>query len=279
MIRELYQGFPADPLARRDPEFVRREMGWIGRLIDLWFAPEVSGMEHVPDGAALVVGMHNGGNASPDMFSTMVAFWRRFGPERLAYGLAHDQICRAPVVGRWIQKLGAVPAHQENAARLLDRGAAVLVYPGGDLDAFKPWRERHTVKFGERSGFIKTALRARVPIVPVVSVGAHETFAVLTDGRDLARKLGLKRWTRMEVLPIFLCLPWGIWVSGFEGHIPVPSKVRIRVLPPIELDGSPDDHNYVLLAKEMVRHKMQSAVDELVREGNFGPRARFSRGT
>ena len=183
-------------------------MGWIGQLLDLWFAPDVSGLEHVPGGPALVVGTHNGGNSAPDMFATMVAFWRHFGPDRPAYGLAHDQVCRAPVVGRWIQKLGAVPARQAHAAELLRRGAAVLVYPGGDLDAFKPWSERHTVKFGERAGFIKTALRARVPIVPVISVGAHETFAVLTDGRDLARRLGLKRWTRLEVLPIILCLPW-----------------------------------------------------------------------
>jgi 1-acyl-sn-glycerol-3-phosphate acyltransferase len=219
--------------------------------------------------------MHNGGNLAPDMFATMVAFWRRFGPDRLAYGLAHDQACRAPIVGPWIQKLGAVPARQEHAAELLARGAAVLVYPGGDLDAFKPWRERHQVKFGERSGFIKTALRAGVPIVPVVSVGAHETFAVVTDGRELARRVGLKRWTRMEVLPLILCLPWGVWIGAFEGHIPVPSKVRIRVLPSITLHGSPLDEDYVRRAREEVRSTMQSAVDAMVAEGRFGPMARL----
>jgi 1-acyl-sn-glycerol-3-phosphate acyltransferase len=275
-LADLYSDWPADPLARRDAGTIRADMDWIGRLLDLWFAPEISGLENLPDGAALVVGTHNGGTAAPDMFSTMVAFWRRFGPDRLSYGLAHDQVCRLPVVGRWIQKLGAVPARQVHAAELLRRGAAVLVYPGGDLDAFKPWSERHTVKFGERSGFIKTALRAGVPIVPVISVGAHETFAVLTDGRDLARRIGLKRWTRMEVLPIILCLPWGVWVGALEGHLPVPSKVRIRVLPPIALDGDPDDEVYVLAAREQVRATMQGALDQLVAEGHFGPLARIT---
>jgi 1-acyl-sn-glycerol-3-phosphate acyltransferase len=275
---ELYRDWPRDPLARRDAEVIRTEMGWIGQLIDTWFTPEIEGLEHVPDGASLVVGMHNGGNAAPDMFATMVAFWRRFGPERPSYGLAHDQICRAPVVGRWIQRLGAVPARQEHARELLSRGAAVLVYPGGDLDAFKPWRERHRVKFGERSGFIKTALHARVPIVPVVSVGAHETFGVVTDGRSLARAIGLKRWTRMEVLPVILCLPWGVWIGAFEGHIPLPSKIRIRVLPPMRFDFSPDDRERVVAAKEEVRAVMQSAVDDLVARGDFGPLARFNAG-
>jgi 1-acyl-sn-glycerol-3-phosphate acyltransferase len=276
--RELYTHWPADPLGRRDPDFIRREMGWIGELLDLWFAPETTGLEHVPDGPALVVGMHNGGNLAPDMFATMVAFWRRFGPDRAAYGLAHDVVFKMPLAGRWIQRLGAVPAHRENAAELLHRGATVLVYPGGDLDAFKPWRERHLVKFGERSGFIRTALEARVPIVPVVSVGAHETFAILSDGRGAAKLLGLKRWTRLEVLPIILCLPWGVWIGSVESHIPVPSKVRIRVLPPIHLDGAPDDEAYVRGAREEVRLTMQAAVDEMVREGNFGPLARFTGG-
>ena len=274
-LSDLYSGWSADPLGRRDADFIRSQMTWIGQLLDLWFAPEIVGLENVPDGPCLVVGMHNGGNAAPDMFATMVAFWRQFGPERPSYGLAHDQVCRVPVVGRWIQRLGAVPARQAHALELLRRGAAVLVYPGGDLDAFKPWRERHVVKFGERTGFIKTALNARVPIVPVVSVGAHETFGVITDGRRLASAIGLKRWTRMEVLPIILCLPWGIWIGAAEGHVPVPSKVRIRVLPQMRFDFSPDDADRVVAAKEAVRATMQSAVDEMVREGNFGPAARF----
>jgi 1-acyl-sn-glycerol-3-phosphate acyltransferase len=275
-LRELYRDWPADPLARRDPAFIENEMRWFGELIDLWFAPEIDGLEHVPDGASLIVGMHNGGNLAPDMFATMVGFWRHFGPERAAYGLAHDLLFRLPVLGRWLQRLGAVPAHRENAAALLAKGASLLVYPGGDLDAFKPYRERHVVKFGERTGFIKTALTARVPIVPVVSVGAHETFAILTDGRGVARALGLKRWARLEVLPVILSLPWGLSVGTLNGHIPVPSKVRIRLLPPMHFDGSPDDEDYVRAAKEEVRATMQNAVDQMVREGNFGPRARFN---
>lgn len=271
---------PDDPLARRDPEFIRGELATLGRATDTWFAPEVTGLEHVPDGRALVVGTHNGGNMAPDMFALMVAFWRRFGVEWPAYGLAHDQVFRIPVVARWLARIGAVPAHQRNARALLEREATVLVYPGGDIDAFKPFRERHRVTFGERSGFVRTAIATGAPIVPVVSVGAHETVRVLTDGRPLARALGLKRYARLEVLPVMVCLPWGIFVGPFEGHLPAPSKIRLRVLPPLHIDEPPsaaDDERVQARVGEQVRATMQAALDELVAEGGFGIRARFAR--
>jgi 1-acyl-sn-glycerol-3-phosphate acyltransferase len=271
---------PSDPLARRDPEFIRAELDVLGRVVDAWYAPEVSGLEHLPRGPSLVVGTHNGGNMAPDMFSLMVAFWRRFGPELPAYGLAHDMVFHWPIAGRWIARLGAVPAHPENALALLGRGATVLVYPGGDLDAFKPFSERHQVKFGQRRGFVRVALRARAPIVPVVSVGAHETIRVLTDGRGLARALGLKRLARIEVLPVTLCLPWGVWFSAWEAHLPAPSQLRIRLLPPLHLDAPPeaaDDDATVDRIREQVRATMQAGLDALVAEGGFGVRERLGR--
>jgi 1-acyl-sn-glycerol-3-phosphate acyltransferase len=240
----------------------------------------VIGLEHIPPGPSLVVGTHNGGNMAPDMFCTMVAFWRRFGVERPAYGLAHDQVFRMPGVGRWIARLGGVPAHQRHARMLLGRGATVLVYPGGDVDAFKPFRERHVVKFGGRSGFVRTALATGAPIVPVVSVGAHETVRVLTDGRELAQRLGLKRLTRIEVLPVMLCLPWGLLVGPIEGHLPAPSRIRIRILPPLPPTYPPeaaDDPEVCDRVREEVRAVMQAALDELAAEGGYGVRARFTR--
>ncbi len=264
---------PDDPLEWRDPAFIAGELPSLGALTDAWFAPVVEGLEHLPDGPALVVGSHNGGVMAPDMFVTMVAYWRRFGVERPAYGLAHDQVFRVPVAGRYLARLGAVPAHQRNARALLARGATVLVYPGGEIDAFRPHRERHLVKFGGRAGFVRTALAAGAPIVPVVSVGAHETVRVLTDGRALAQRLGLPRLARIEVVPIMLCLPWGISVGPWEAHLPAPSKVRVRVLPPLD-PGLPasaaDDEATVLALRERVRATMQSALDALVAEGGFG---------
>lgn len=268
-----------DPLDRRDPEFIRRERGWLGSLCQTWYQPDVQGLDNLPPGRALVVGTHNGGYMAPDMFSLMVASWHRFDPaERSAYGLAHDFVMRVPWAGRWLGKLGAVPASPRNAERLLERDVSVLVYPGGDRDAFKPYRDRHVVTFAGRKGFIRIALRTGAPIVPVVSVGAHEVFRVLTDGVELARRTGLRKYLRMDVLPIALAFPTGLTISAFAPYLPVPTKIRVRVLPPIELGHPPEaatdagvvDHLY-----DRIVQVMQSALDELVRGGDFGVAARF----
>lgn len=270
---------PSDPLACRDPEAIAAALEILGPLIDAWFAPEVEGLDGVPGGPALFVGTHNGGVMTPDMFALMVAGWRRFGCEVPSYGLAHDQVMKFPGVGRLIGLLGGVPARQGLAGKLLERGARVLVYPGGDVDTFKPWSERHLVKFAGRTGFIRLALRQRVPIVPVVSVGAHETFRVLTDGHALAERLHMKELFRVEVMPIFLCLPWGVAVGPFEGHMPMPSKMRIRVLPPIDL-GHPseaaDNDALVHDLADLVRCRMQNALDAMAATPGYGVRARLA---
>ncbi|HKA86399.1 MAG TPA: lysophospholipid acyltransferase family protein, partial [Haliangiales bacterium] len=263
----------ATPFDERDPEFIAREIGLIGPILDAWYAPEVTGLENLPAGRALTVGTHNGGYLAPDMFATMVAFWRQFGPDRPAYGLVHDLVFRVPLAGKWIARLGGVPANPHNAAALLERDVAVLVYPGGDRDAFKPYARRHVVDFAGRMGFIRTALRARAPIVPVVSVGAHEGMYIFTDGHDLAERLGLTARFRLDVLPIMLSLPFGLTV-GATPYLPVPTRVRVRALPAIDLGLPPeaaDDAEAVRAAHDRVRVVMQAGLDALVEEGGFGP--------
>lgn len=264
----------ADPGSRRDPAFIRAHLDKLGFFFDHYHRASVEGLEHVPEGRALVVGNHNGGTMSPDMFALMLAWWRRFGVEAPAFGLAHDLPFRLPIVGDLLPKIGAVHACPANAMALLRRDAKVLVYPGGDIDAYRPWSRRNFIEFGERVGFVKIALRTGAPIVPVVSAGAHDALRILTDGRALVRRLGLKRITRVEVFPIALCLPWGIaFGPGF--YLPIPVRIRIRMLPPIAWPSlGPDDADnpaVVRRCRDEVRERMQTALDALVREGGHGP--------
>ena len=270
----------ADPElgSRRDPEFIRANLDKLAFLVERYHETDVEGLEHVPEGAALAVGNHNGGLMSPDMFALMVAWWRHFGVDTPAYGLMHDLPFRIPVIGDALARCGAVNAHPANAAALLGRGVKVLVYPGGDIDAFRPASKRHEIVFGERRGFIRVALRARAPIVPIVSVGAHDAFHVLTDGREMVRRLGLKRFSRVEAFPIALCLPWGV-TFGPALYWPLPVRMRIRVLPPIAWPSLPkeaaDDDAIVGACREEVRSAMQTALTALAREGGHGRRTPF----
>ena len=282
LAQVVVEGQAPDPLDRRDPAFIRAERDWLGALCQTWYSPDVLGLENLPAGRALVVGTHNGGYLAPDMFSLMVASWHAFDPaERAAYGLAHDFVFRIPWAGRWIAKLGGVPASPANAETLLERDVAVLVYPGGDRDAYKPYRHRHRVHFAGRKGFIRMALRTRAPIVPVVSVGAHEVFRVLTDGVELARATGLKKYFRMDVLPVALAAPTGIAVGAVAPMVPIPTKIKIRVLPPIDLGRPPSAASDDVAVGELYDHVtavMQAALDELVEAGGFGVKARFRAG-
>ena len=267
-----------DVLDRRNPDAVAVARDLLGPFLQAWFAPEVTGLEHLPPGGTLVVANHNGGIIAPDMFALMHAVWSTCGPDLPTYGLAHDTIMKAPILGPVVGAIGAVPAHPANADALLRRGAKVLVFPGGDVDAWKPFSARREVRFGGRTGFIRTALRTGVPIVPVVAVGAHETFVVLSDGRELVKRFGLKRLLRLEVLPISLTFPWGL-TPGPLPFVPMPAKIRIQVLEPFRLPYGPDaadNRELVTRLAEDLRREMQHTLVKMTDDGGSGVRARLA---
>ena len=124
-------------------------------------------------GPSLLVGNHSGGTLIADTFVFATEFYAHFGPERRFHQLAHDIAARVPATG--ISRWGTVAASHENARKAFDKGAPVLVYPGGDYETFRPSWHSDQIEFGGRKGFIKLALERGVPIVPVVAIGGQET--------------------------------------------------------------------------------------------------------
>jgi 1-acyl-sn-glycerol-3-phosphate acyltransferase len=221
-------------LDERDPDYIREALPRLWLLSSLWFRAEVRGLGHVPEeGPVLLVGNHSGGNVTPDTGVFMLAFSTYFGVERPFYQLAHSLVTSWPGLG-FLRKFGTVPASPENAERALRAGAAVLVYPGGDHEVHRPSWESGRIDFAGRRGFLRLALEEGVPIVPVVSIGGQETALFLGRGTGLARLIGLDRLLRLKVLPLSLALPWGLNVGDFLGHVPLPSKIVVEVLPPID---------------------------------------------
>lgn len=249
----------------RDPAYVRLVAPVLHFFADRYYRAEVEGVEHLLPGPCLIVATHNGIWTLPDLVALASVFLRRFGTELPGYALAHHTVLSLPGIGPLIRRLGAVPASPSNALAVLKAGHPLLVCPGGDLDAMKPFRERHRIHFGHRRGFISLALRAGVPIIPVVSVGAHETLVVLNDGRRLAERLPLARAFRLKTIPLTLSFPFGLTIAGVPS-IPLPSKVRVRILPPVDLGLPPEsahDHHVVEHCFSLVRHMMQAALDDL----------------
>jgi 1-acyl-sn-glycerol-3-phosphate acyltransferase len=260
-----------DLLAQRDPALIRKIFPALSWIVDHYFRAEVEGLENFPEGRSLGVMTHNGGVFMPDLHCLMVAFWRRFGLETPGYGLMHKMAFSVPGLGRFLTACGAIPASRENGDAVLEHDYPLLVCPGGDVDSLKPFRDRHRVMFAGRAGFIRMAIRHQAPIVPVVSVGAHEVFVVLNDGRWIAETFGFARMFRIKSVPLALSFPFGLTPAGL-GAIPLPSKIRVRVLPPIDLDLPPEaehDGLAVAYAKERVRVAMQRGLDELSARRRF----------
>jgi 1-acyl-sn-glycerol-3-phosphate acyltransferase len=226
---------PAADLDERDPDYIRETLPGLWMLASLYFRAEVRGLGRIPaEGPVLLVGNHSGGNMTVDTHVFTLGFTTYFGVERRFYQLAHNLVLSMPGLG-FLRKYGTVAANPANAAKALDSGAALLVYPGGDYEVHRPSWESARVDFGGRKGFLRLALEREVPLVPVVSIGGQETALFLSRGERLARLLGLNRMFRLKVLPISLALPWGLNVGDMLGHLPLPAKITIEVLPPIDL--------------------------------------------
>ena len=252
-----------EALRERSPDYIRRSLPFTWPLIAAWFRPEIRGLEQIPaNGGVLLVGNHSGGNVAPDTLAFTLAFYRRFGVERPLFQLAHHLVMRAPWLSL-LRKYGTIEASTENAEAALEGGAAVLVYPGGDWEAHRPSWHGHLVEFAGREGFVRLALAAHVPIVPVVSIGGQETALFLTRGERVAHALRLDRRFRLKVFPVSLALPWGLDIGDFLGHIALPAKITIQVLEPIDLHkrfGSSPDVDAIY---EAVTSLMQRTLDEL----------------
>jgi 1-acyl-sn-glycerol-3-phosphate acyltransferase len=225
-----------DPFAARDPDYIRETLPALRLASRAYFRADVRGLEHIPaEGPVLLVGNHSGGTLIADTFVFAQSFYDHFGPERRFHQLAHDLVFKVPGTRVLVQRYGTVPASPANMRRALRLGAALLVYPGGDHETYRPTWESGEIDFAWRTGFVELALRENVPIVPVVAIGGQETALFLGQGRRVARALQLDRLLRLKVLPPVLGPPFGVTVLDLPGRVPLPAKISLRVLRPLDL--------------------------------------------
>ena len=265
---EIRDRLTAD-LDDRDPDHLREQLPLLWLIASFWFRGEVRDLGNIPEeGPVLMVGNHSGGNLTPDTFIFTLAFSTYFGVERAFHQLAHNLVMASPYA-RLLRSGGTVAASHENARTALESGAALLVYPGGDWEVHRPTWEGNRVDFAGRKGFIRLALEADVPIVPVVSIGGQETALFLSRGAWLAQLLRVDRYLRLKVLPISIALPWGLNVGDFLGHFPLPAKITVEVLEPIDLREQFGDDPDLDEVYDHVVAVMQEALDGLAAERRY----------
>jgi 1-acyl-sn-glycerol-3-phosphate acyltransferase len=240
-------------------------------LMDYWFRMEIEGWENLPDPPVLVIGVHAGAPFVWDAWTVGIQWWRRFGSERVLHGTAHDALMAAPLIGSYFRKMGVLPAAPDSIAAALAAGHDVALWPGGEVDSLRPWVERDKAVLAGRKGFVRMAINAGVPIVPVATVGGPDSMPVLVRGRRLARALRLDKVARLKMFPIGLSAPWGLAPSMLP-EIPLPTKIRTAFQPPVEIDPDParaGDEDYVQRKYDEVQNSIQHGMDALARRRAF----------
>jgi 1-acyl-sn-glycerol-3-phosphate acyltransferase len=219
----------------------------IGRDRAAWLAAmqraTMTGSEHIRlSGGVLIVGNHAllGADSAPLISLVM------HHTGRVPRMLGERNLWRIPGAKPVLDALGAIPGEPEAAVRLLQAGEMVLVYPGGTNDSFKTRAEAYRLKWGNRTGFARVAMRAKVPIAPVAATGIDEIFHVMARERWIGRRIfGSPHYD----LPIPRSL------------IPRRVKLVYNVLPIVDTSGDPDDAQAV----ERVRRSTYDAIELVLR--------------
>ena len=226
-----------------------------GFLYDRWFRVAWEGLEHLPaTGGALLVANH-AGMLPVDGGIIPYGIERELG--RPVYSLGHDGFWRYPFLGTLLSRVGGVVGHPENAQRLLrDEKQLVLVLPEGAKGPLKPPRERYRLQRFGRGGFVETALRAGVPIVPIALMGTEDATPTAATTRLFGQDVPIT-WNALAFGPLL-----GVLVQ-------LPVKIRARVLEPVSFDEPPEQEHYstslVMDEAERIRARIQAALDELLR--------------
>jgi 1-acyl-sn-glycerol-3-phosphate acyltransferase len=264
-LREL---LPAVELARDLDDWGRSErlLTALDPLLDFyyryWFRVDAEGIENLPpEGGALLVCNHSGA-VPPDAPMIMQAIRHEHGRARPLYMLGDHWFKGFPAVGALANKLGVVGAHPANAQRLLaEEGQLALVFPEGARGTRKVLWQRYRLRSFGRGGFVRTALKARVPIVPIALVGGEEAMPIFAHLRPLQRITGL------------LSAPFNHAAPRFGPLAPLmymPAKFRIRFLDPVEIPSLPAetlaDAATIQSIAEEIRARIQAALDEMLTE-------------
>ncbi|HSP37159.1 MAG TPA: lysophospholipid acyltransferase family protein [Frankiaceae bacterium] len=258
-------------LQGQSDEMMHRQKFFWNPLMQYWFRMEMEGWENIPDAPVLLVGIHSGAPFVWDAWTVGVQWWRHFGEARPLHGTAHDALMAMPLIGRFFRSMGVLPAAPDAITTALAEGQDVALWPGGEVDSLRPWRERDEANLAQRRGFVRIAIQTGVPIVPIATVGGADAMPVLIRGDRLSRFLRLDRTLRLKVFPIAVSVPWGIAPAALP-QIPLPAKIRTMLRPPIYVDPAParlDDDDYINEIYQQVEDSIQEGMDALTRRRSF----------
>lgn len=248
-----------------DPDWLRLYAP-VMRVVDRVWPARVYGVERLPESDRyLLVANHSGVGMVESLVLARAWIEATRGPGRVhrpLAAMAHSTLFKLPGVGDVMRGVGAVEATREGAAHALARGAALLLFPGGDHEAMRPvWRARD-VDFAGRRGWIRLAREHALPIVPMAITGSHVTAPTLGYSRRLAwigpRFVGMHRlpFSALSIAaasavllgsrrPLVARVPLAAGAYAAGVFVPfVPSRIGFHLCAPLALEALSDDAVY-----------------------------------
>ena len=137
-----------------------------------------------------------------------------------------------PFFGQALRELGCEFGHPSDARMraLVARHHHAIVCPGGMREGTRPFWNRYTVAWQDRTGYLSLAARYGMRVVPAASHGVDDLYLGLTSGEAASRRL-----FGHGAMPIYLALGiGGVWPFA----LPFPAHIRTFFGQPLDVDDA-----------------------------------------
>ncbi|XP_043232826.1 transmembrane protein 68-like isoform X3 [Amphibalanus amphitrite] len=193
----------------------------------IWHGYEVSGLENLPSGPAIIVFYH--GAIPIDHYYLLSEVLTSSG--RLIKTVGDRFLYRIPGWKQLMSVFCVIPGGQANCLAALQRGDLLAISPGGVREAF--FGQGYRLVWKDRVGFAKVAVEARVPIVPMFTMNVRESYRSFVVGRRFWTWLYER--TRLPLVPIYGGFPvkmrtyLGRPIHHEEGTTPEQLALKVQV--------------------------------------------------
>lgn len=238
-----------------DPNFVWYLRPFFEFLYHHYFRVSTVGIKNIPIKEPAVIVANHAGSLPYDGVMVNLAVYNKHPKKRGVRFLVHDFAFELPVLGKFIERAGGVRASPKNAQMLLKNGQLILVFPEGIKGIGKPYEKKYKLQQFGKGGFIRIAIRSKVPIIPTAIIGSEEIHPIVYSSQVIGKSLGV---------PFFPLTPTFPWL-GPLGLVPLPTKWKIIFGKPIYLDNvkpaDAENDELVMKLAEDIRKKIQKTIN------------------
>jgi 1-acyl-sn-glycerol-3-phosphate acyltransferase len=213
------------------------------RFLNMYHRYSVAGTERIPkEGPALLLVNHSLATYDILMFGLAINVLTGRPPK----GLGHRNFYATETLANWSRLAGIFAAGPDIGEKLLGEGNLVLLAPGGLWEALRPSTEKYQIRWNNRFGFAKLAIKTQVPVILAACPKADEMYSVAETPvtRALYNKFRLP-----------LILARGLGLSLIPRPVKLTHYIREAILPP-PFEGEDPPQEMIqdfqeLLAREM----------------------------